>query len=128
MELYLNIHSSLLKMTVRDIDSVEVLGPLLKETPLVVLDFHARWCGPCKAATPSYLELATQFPSVVFCKIDLDQADEHIKGIFEVRSIPLFLVIQNDKVIQRLEGYDPQSTMFFITKTLLQASPDSLQK
>ena len=110
-------------MEVRDIKTAETLSATLNEAPLVVLDFHAPWCGPCKVAMPHYLRMSRQFPHVIFVKMNLDEIDQRIADIFEAQSLPLFLVIHNNQVVRRFEGYDPSSTLQSIASTLTALTP-----
>jgi thioredoxin 1 len=48
----------------------------LKDNKLVVVDFYAQWCGPCKLLAPKLEELATDNPSVAFFKVDVDDNTE----------------------------------------------------
>ena len=43
---------------------------------LVVIDFYAAWCGPCKIIGPKLLVMAEEFPEVAFAKIDVDENEE----------------------------------------------------
>lgn len=103
-------------MEVRDIKTVDTLSATLKEHSLVVLDFHAAWCGPCKAIMPAYMALASQFPDVVFTKINLDLADQRIVELFDVKSIPLFVVVHNNLVVDRFEGGGMPTIQNIVTK------------
>jgi thioredoxin 1 len=56
---------------------------------LVVIDFYAIWCGPCKAIAPYLDTLATNTPAVAFYKVDVDKASE-ISEHEKVRAMPTF--------------------------------------
>ena len=51
---------------------------------LIVIDFTATWCGPCKMIAPFYAALPGDHPGVIFCKVDVDEAAE-VAGKYDVR-------------------------------------------
>jgi thioredoxin 1 len=61
------------------ISSDAQLSKLLSSTKAVVVDFHAVWCGPCKAIAPTFQQLADQYASpgrIAFAKVDVDEVQE----------------------------------------------------
>ncbi|KAG8191028.1 hypothetical protein JTE90_029471 [Oedothorax gibbosus] len=72
---------------------------------LVVVDFHATWCGPCKMMAPFFTELSEEFTDVVFLKLDVDEVEE-IAGQYEVSGIPKFVLIKDKKQVAEMMGTD----------------------
>ncbi|EGC37579.1 hypothetical protein DICPUDRAFT_13409, partial [Dictyostelium purpureum] len=72
---------------------------------LVVVDYTATWCGPCKAIAPIFIQLSNQYPDVIFLKIDVDKckftAEE--QGI---RSMPTFQFFIKGQKIHEFSGAD----------------------
>src|SRR5467141_711926 len=69
----------------------------VNENPLVIVDFWAPWCGPCKGFAPVYEQTSEAHPDVVFAKVNTDEQQE-LAGTFGIRSIPTLMVFR-DKVI-----------------------------
>jgi thioredoxin 1 len=60
---------------------------------LVIVDFWADWCGPCKSFAPTFERVAEKYPDVVFGKVDTE-AEADLAGHFGIMSIPTLLVIR----------------------------------
>lgn len=75
----------------------------IPSTGLVVIDFFAPWCGPCKRIAPVFEELETLFPSVTFLKVNVDEAEE-LSQEFSVQSLPTFVFLKNYAVHTVVEG------------------------
>lgn len=62
-------------MSVKEIPNDEAFQPELAShgSKLIVVDFYATWCGPCKAIAPKIAEFAVKYPHVVFLKVDVDK-------------------------------------------------------
>lgn len=69
----------------------------------VLVDFHAAWCGPCKAMAPALSAYAAEHPEVVVVKVDVDEAQETALQ-FRVRSIPTLVVMKQGAVVAQRSG------------------------
>lgn len=78
----------------------------LKSDQLVVLDFWAGWCGPCKMIAPIIDELANDYrDKVIFGKIDTEADDnDDIVSDYGIRNLPTILFLKNGEVVDRLVG------------------------
>lgn len=65
---------------------------------LIVIDFFAMWCGPCKMIAPKYEELSKENTNVIFLKVDVDD-NEEIAVKYEISSMPTFVFIKNNQVV-----------------------------
>merc|ERR1712071_680870 len=74
---------------------------------LVVVDFSATWCGPCKMIAPLYEELSEDFSGAVFLKVDVDENPE-AAAKYGVSAMPTFLFIKGGEVKDKIMGANPQ--------------------
>ena len=77
------------------------------ENALVLLDFWAVWCGPCKMIAPLLTQIAEEREDVVIGKVDVDSEME-LALEFGVSSIPTLVVIKNGQPVNKAVGYMPK--------------------
>ncbi|XP_031093646.1 thioredoxin H2 [Ipomoea triloba] len=70
---------------------------------LMVVDFAAAWCGPCKMMEPIVKQMATKFTDVDFIKIDVDELSD-VAQEFSVQAMPTFLLLKQGKEVGRVVG------------------------
>lgn len=70
---------------------------------IVLLDFYADWCGPCRMLAPVIEEIAEEHPEIKVCKINADEQPE-LAAEFDVMSIPALFAVKNGKIINRSAG------------------------
>ena len=77
---------------------------------LVVVDLYADWCGPCKMLAPILEELEGEYPTVKFCKINVDEESE-LAAAFKVKSIPMVALVKDNTFIDFSVGYVPKESL-----------------
>ncbi|KAH1038544.1 hypothetical protein J1N35_040287 [Gossypium stocksii] len=76
----------------------------VKETPqLMVIDFSASWCGPCKFMEPVLNGMANKFTEVLFVKLDVDELPD-VAQEFGVQGMPTFVLLKKGKEVDRVVG------------------------
>lgn len=70
---------------------------------LIVIDFYANWCGPCRTIAPFFMELSKKYSDVVFVKVNVDDAEE-ITDVFGISVMPTFVLEWNGEVIETTQG------------------------
>ncbi|KAH7851800.1 hypothetical protein Vadar_016630 [Vaccinium darrowii] len=74
-----------------------------KSKKLMVVDFTASWCGPCRFIAPFVAELAKRLPSVTFLKVDVDELELVAKN-WAVDAMPTFVFLKEGKLVDKVVG------------------------
>lgn len=78
---------------------------------IVVVDFFATWCGPCKMLSPVFEALGNDMESSAdFLKVDIDQSME-LAERFQVTTVPTVVVFKDGKEMERLVGFIPKENL-----------------
>ena len=77
---------------------------------MVIIDFWAPWCGPCKGFAPVYEKASGAHPDVVFAKVNTDEQQE-LAGSFGIRSIPTLMVFREKVILFQQPGAMPGNAL-----------------
>lgn len=88
---------------------------VLNTNGLIVVDFWAPWCGPCKMFGPIFESVAEIKKDIKFCKFNVDEDKENISKEYRVMSIPTVILFKDGKEINRNIGFmDEDSLINFL--------------
>lgn len=82
----------------------------LESNDIVIIDFWAEWCGPCKMFAPWYEEVSDAFSDVVFAKVDTE-AQQELAGSFGIRSIPTLMAFRDGILLYKEAGALPKEAL-----------------
>ena len=74
---------------------------------LVVIDFTAAWCGPCKVIAPEFEKLNEKFPKVALAKVDVDENEETAQDC-GISAMPTFILFANKEKVDSMTGANKQ--------------------
>ena len=95
---------------IKEIMDSSFLEEVEKQEGVVVVDFWAAWCGPCKMLAPVVEELSNEIPGVKFGKVNVDN-NPQISQNFRIASIPTIMVFKNGNVIDTMVGFRPKAEL-----------------
>lgn len=82
----------------------------ITENDIVLIDFWASWCGPCKQFAPVFESLSETHPEAVFAKINTEEQQE-LSGHFQVRSIPTLMIFREQIIVFSQAGAIPPAAL-----------------
>ncbi len=99
----------------------------VQNNEIVILDFWAEWCGPCKQFGPVFEEIATKYPNIAFCKINVEEEQE-LADMFQVRSIPTISFMRQGIVIFSNPGAIPGNALEDAIKQVVELDMEQVHK
>ncbi len=77
---------------------------------VVLVDFWAEWCGPCKMFGPTFEKVSEQYPNITFAKVDTE-AEPDLAGYFQIRSIPTLMAFKEQIGVFSQPGALPEDAL-----------------
>ena len=105
------------KLPVMDLDSSN-FHDAVSQNNLLLVDFWAEWCGPCKSMHPIFSRMAKKYEQVRFARVNVDNSQDVAKK-FNVQSIPTFIMFKNGQVAQQMVGAVGEPGIHMICKKFL---------
>ena len=94
-------------MSVIELNAENFNSEVLESDKIVLIDFWASWCAPCRMLSPVVDEIAEENNQIKVCKVNVDKEGE-LAAAFRVSSIPMLVVIKDKKVVDTSVGVVPK--------------------
>ena len=91
------------------------LNEVIDNNSIVIVDFWAEWCGPCKSFAPTFEAAAEDHKDIVFAKVNTEEQQE-LGSMFQIRSIPTLMVFKEQIVVFSQAGALPASALTDLIK------------
>ncbi|EKM84293.1 hypothetical protein AGABI1DRAFT_81981 [Agaricus bisporus var. burnettii JB137-S8] len=101
-------------MTVTAINSLQEFKTIINSGKVVVIDFWATWCGPCRVISPIFEKLSADAQQVEFYKVDVD-AQQDIAQEVGIKAMPTFVAFKDGNKVKELVGAKPQELTALIS-------------
>lgn len=83
---------------------------IINQNDIVIVDFWAPWCGPCRAFAPVYQQVSEKYPDIVFAKVNTED-EQALAGAFQIRSIPTLMIFRQQVIVYAQPGSLPASAL-----------------
>ena len=88
----------------------ETFAKQVQQEGIVVVDFWASWCGPCRAFAPVFDAASKRHPDITWAKVDTE-AEQQLAGALDIRSIPTLMVFRDGIMLFKQPGMLPASAI-----------------
>ena len=94
---------------------------------IVILDFWAPWCGPCKQFAPIFEKVAGEYPDILFGKINTEEEQE-LAGHFQIKSIPTTIILRDNIAIFQQPGLLPEEGLKDVIRQVQELDMDMVRR
>ncbi|ROW05452.1 hypothetical protein VSDG_00603 [Cytospora chrysosperma] len=102
-------------MTVHNIETADAFKEAIAKHPVVVVDWFATWCGPCKLIAPQLAKWSQAMPEIHFIKVDVDALPD-LAQEYSIRAMPSFHVFKDGDKVDEFVSANPPALLKVIEK------------
>lgn len=107
--------------------TLETFENTINENEIVLIDFWADWCGPCKQFAPIYEGLAEKYPKIVFGKVNTEE-EQNLAGMFGISSIPTLAILRQGILLFKEAGVIPAMQLEQVIEQVVNLDMDDVRR
>lgn len=104
----------------------ENFNETVESNDIVIIDFWAEWCGPCKAFGPVFEKIAEKHTDIAFGKVNTEE-QQGLAGHFQIRSIPTLMILKEKVVVFNQAGALPEEALEDVIKQVKELDMDMVR-
>ncbi len=104
----------------------ETFTPTIQGNPIVLVDFWASWCGPCRTFAPVFEKVSEAHTDIVFAKVDTE-AQPGLAQVFQISSIPTLMAIRDGIVVYSQAGALPEQALTQLVQAVRDVDMDAVR-
>lgn len=99
----------------------------INDNDIVIVDFWAPWCGPCRSFAPTYESISENHKDIVFAKVNTEE-EQGIAAAFQIRSIPTLMIFREQIILFSQPGAMPAAQLEDIIKQVRELDMAAVRK
>jgi thioredoxin 1 len=103
------------------------LEKTLQDNEIVLIDFWAEWCGPCRMFGPTFEKMSEKYPDIAFAKVDTEK-EQALAATFGIQSIPTLAIFRDNIMLYKQPGALPESALEDIIRQVKNLDMDKIRE
>ncbi len=107
--------------------SLKELESTLDKNEIVLIDFWAQWCGPCRMFGPIFEKVSEKNPDIVFAKVDTEK-EQDLAAAFGIQSIPTLAIFRDKILLYKQPGSLPEAALVDLIKQVKELDMEKIRQ